>query len=223
MSVKQILRSAQNDKRRTQNGSFKGKRFQLTLRTRGFVLVELLVALTLLSLAGTGMWLGFMQCLHAQQRIESNHRSQDPVRIFFLRLEKDLRNAVYLKDHKFHGNKESISFPVLQQGEGGRKLLKVSYYKKNQSVVRSVQRLSSQLVKEHPKEVVLIDSVSRFEFAFPYANADERVEYQGFWFEEPYFGIPRSVEIKITGNANAFDKLVSIPQGKWGHLPEGAK
>lgn len=190
---------------------------------KGFILIEFLVATTLFSLAGSGLYTGFLQGIKAHQKIEESFQTYDPFRILFLRLEEDLRNTVTLKDYPFKGQSEEIEFPLLlteekAKGEKEKKLLIVRYFLKDQDLIRTEEELTHKLVKEKPKQRLLFKNIKSLEFRFPYEDQEEKRTFESFWLEEPYQGIPRGVRINLQTPKAALTKTVSLPQGKIGHL-----
>lgn len=194
-----------------------------TCAKRGYVLIELLVAVILFAVAGSMLSMSFIQGLKTNKRIHEEFKSHDPLRVTFIQLERDLRNAVSLLDYPFHGKKDEIKFPGLlpeesKEGKVTTSLYLIHYYLKNKKLMRSQEKLTAKLVSEERKEKILIKELSSFEFQFPYQDDDSKEVFEPFWLDEPYFGVPRSTKIKITTPELQLEKLISIPQGKAGHL-----
>ena len=183
---------------------------------RGFIIIEFLVASVLFSLAGSGLYLTFVQGVRAKTRIEESFRTYDPFRVTFLILEKDLRNSVVLKDYPFRGKEEEIQFPARFKND----LFLIRYSRKGHSLIRSEETLGPKLAKAKPEERVLIQNLRAFKFYFPHHNEEENSFFESVWLEEPYYGIPRAVKIEIGTEEIGLEKMVSIPQGKWGYLNE---
>lgn len=190
------------------------------MNSRGFLLLEMLTAIILVSLAGAGLAAGFVQILKGHQRIETSFRNYDEFRILSLRLEKDARNAVSLAGYPFRGKEEEIFFPVLESEAGIPKLILVGYFVKGHSLIRSTRELTPKLEKPQAFERVVAGNISTLEFQFPYLGKENEIAYEPFWPEEPSYGIPRALRLNFAqGEARpGFSKLISIPQGKWGHL-----
>ena len=94
------------------------------MNPRGYVLAEVLLACVLLSLAAAGLYLGLMQAIKAEQKVRLIQRDYDPVRLFSMRIEKDLCNAVSLGEYAFQGKDLEMSFPVIERN----RLLWVRYF-----------------------------------------------------------------------------------------------
>ena len=146
---------------------------------RGYVLVEVIVAGVLLSLAGTGLYAGLMEGLRAERTIHEIRRETDQKRT-------ELRT--------------------------------VRYWIKNHAVRRFEQELSNRLVKELAEERVVLPGIDDLRFEFAYLDTDENLFFKPFWLDEPYFGIPKGIEVHLTFRGKKFSKLISIPQGRWGRM-----
>lgn len=190
---------------------------------KGFILIEFLVATVLFSLAGSGLYTGFLQGIKAHQRIQESFKTYDPFRILFLRLEEDLRNTVTLRDYPFQGKAQEIQFPALlkeedKKGKKETKLVLIRYFLREDSLLRAEEELPPKLVKEKTKERIILNHLKSLEFQFPYEDPEEKSTFQSFWLLEPYYGIPRGVRVKLQTRKAALTKTVSLPQGKIGHL-----
>lgn len=189
---------------------------------RGYVFIEVLVASALLSLAGTGLYAGLMQGLKAERVIRGISQTNLPLRIFWKRLEKDLRNSVSLRDTVYVGKKDEMSFPVavkrLDKGKSYLELRKIRYFVKDGVLKRRDEELSTRLAKEKPNERVVLKSARELEFQYAYLDEKEKLLFRPFWLEEPYFGIPIAVKVEVKLNGREYSKLVSVPHGRWGRV-----
>ncbi len=181
------------------------------------------MATVLFSLAGSGLYTGFMQGIKANQRIKESFKTYDPFRILFFHLDQDLRNSVFLRDYPFQGKKEEIGFPVFFD----KKVLLVHYFLKNHSLMRVEKELTPSPFSLSPrggegggegKGKILLANLQALEFQFPYKDEEKNLTFETFWLDEPYYGIPRSVRLNIQRGELALQKLVSIPQGRTGYL-----
>lgn len=180
---------------------------------RGFILLEFLVAVLLFVVTASMLWLGITQGLKAGKRVEASFRTYDPLRMVFLRMEHDLRNTVTLEDYPFQGGKDEIMFPT-----HSKELLLIRYFVKDSSLIRSEQAITTHLKDEKTRERVLIKDLKGIEFKFPYEDKNESRGFEPFWVKEPYRGIPRSVQLKLSTPQLTLEKVISIPQGKFGYL-----
>jgi type II secretory pathway component PulJ len=205
----------------------------LKLKTRnlkhsfsGFILIEMLVAASLFALVATGLSTGFVQGVKAHQRIEESFKAYDPLRLLFLRLDRDLRNAIILEDYPFKGKKDEIEFPALlteekdlPAGKAGKRLHLIRYFVKDHALIRSEEELTLKLTKPKPQEKTLVKGLGSFELQFPYLDDEEALVFHPFWLDEPYYGIPRAVTVKLEREKETLEKLISIPQGRTGRIP----
>lgn len=191
---------------------------------RGYVLIEVLVASVLLSIAGSGLYTGLLEGIKANRMVRESDAVYDPLRKCWMRMEKDLQNSLYLREVIFTGKEEEMSFPVLvikeEKGEKRSELRAIRYFVKNGTLIRSEQKLSNHLVSENPVERVLLKGMKSLKFQYAYLDEEEKLQFQPFWVEEPYFGIPKAVRVDVKDDSVSFSKLIAIPQGKWGRLHE---
>lgn len=195
------------------------------MKQKGYVLVEVLVAGVLFSMAGSALCAGLIQGVKAEQTIRKSWKTYDPLRVLWIRMEKDLRSSIVLRGHPFKGKRDELSFPALrtETDSFGRKIYRLSeirYFIKNESLIRSEQPLSTKLVKEEPKEKIVLREMKAAKFLYSYLDAEEKIEFKDFWLEAPYYGIPRAVKIETeTSNSGVLiTKLIALPQGRWGHF-----
>ena len=120
-----------------------------------------------------------------------------------------------------------MSFPVLRiekdgQGKERRSLWQVWYFMKDGRLHRGEQELSGRMQKPPVNERIVLDKPEEIRFSYSFLDEEEKIEYQDFWPEEPYFGIPRAVlvEAAVADGRDGFRKLIALPQGRWGHIQE---
>ncbi len=185
--------------------------------TRGFILVELLVASALMSIAGAGLYTGMSQALKIDRTVKTASALHDPFKILWLRANKDLRNVISLRDYKFIGKQDETIFATLSESN---QISRIHYFVKDKNLLRSEEKLPERFVKEMIHRNVYLKDVEKIKFEYAYLDEDERLVFKPIWMEEPYFGIPKAVrmEIKLKDSAKVFSRLISIPQGKWGHI-----
>ncbi len=190
------------------------------MNQKGFFLVEMLAAILLIGLASAGLAAGFIQMLKSRDRIEKSFKNYDEFRILSLRLEKDVRNATGLTGYSFRAEEDEIAFPVLERDGAHFRILWVEYFLKNHALIRRSRELTSQLIKPDARERVLARNVHRLEFKFPYLGKEDEIAYESFWPEKPQGDIPRAVAMELVLGEKKFSffKVISVPQGKWGHL-----
>lgn len=194
------------------------------MNQKGYLLMEMLVASVLISMAGSGLYVGYLQGVKADRQVSESSKAFDPLRSSWMRMEHDLRNAAVLREHPFVGKKDEMAFPVLmtEMSRDEKKIFKlflIRYQLVNGSLVRSEQELSASLAQPEIKKRILLKEVKELSFSYSFLDDKEKIVYENFWLEKPYFGIPRAVKVRVqTGNLPDVSKLIAIPQGRWGHL-----
>lgn len=186
------------------------------MKPNGFLMVEVLVATALLSLAGSSVYAALSQALKVSKSIHETDALHGPFKILWISAAKDLRNAVPLRDYPFMGKQDEVAFPVFTEASG---LSCVRYFVKKGDLIKQRRKLPEKFVKERAAEEALVKGVEKLRFEYAYLDGEERLSFKPVWLEEPYFGIPKAVkvEIKLKNNGKVFSRLISIPQGRWGH------
>lgn len=187
------------------------------MNKKGFLLAEVLVAASLLSIAGAGLYAGFSQAAKIKTAVYGADALYSPVKFLWMRAAKDLRNSVTLREHRFIAKQEEMLFPVLT-AQGGLRLIR--YFYKKGSFVRSELALPEKFVAEDAREMVLIEGVQNLRFEYAYLDEEDKLLFRPLWMEEPYLGIPKAVriELKMKKNGRVFSRIIPIPQGVWGQF-----
>lgn len=196
----------------------------MNIHKKGFILIEVLAAGLLLSLAGSGLYAGLTGAVRTHRAIRESNAVYDPLRILWMKTEKDLRNAVVLREYRFRGGQDEIHFPVVrlekEAGERAFQILLVHYFMKDGNLMRGEEKLPKSFVREPPFEKIVLKGIERIRFQYAYLDENEEPVFKPFWLEEPYFGIPKAVtiEMKLKKHPKTFSRLIPIPQGRWGHV-----
>lgn len=186
------------------------------MRRRGYILVEVLVASTLLSLAGVGLYTGFSKAMTLTSRVRQTQALYDPLKMLYFKADKDLRNMVSLREYPIVGKQEEIVFPSARlEGE----LIRVRYFLKDGSLMRSEESIPKGFTAQEAKSKILFSDVKDMRIEYAYLDEEDNLVFKPIWMDEPYFGIPRAVKltIKTKKNALVFTRLFSIMQGRFGH------
>lgn len=196
------------------------------VRSRGYMLVEMITALTLFSLAGSSLYNGYREGVYCYQRIDLSRKSYSAPKLFFIRLEEDLRNMAVLRDFPFEGNSREISFPAFlaedaNKDKNGFRLVQIRYFVEGQELIREEKEITTSLIKPKPRKKILLKDAESVTFRFPYEDEDAERMFKEFWVEDPYAGLPRAVQAAIKTSALETVKTVSIPQGVFGLMLEG--
>jgi hypothetical protein len=195
-------------------------------KVRGFILVEFLLAALLFLIVSAGLYAGLIQGLKTKKKINESFREYDPIRIFFAKIEKDLRNSTNLKEYPFKGKANEIQFPVWSPNAPQEQspILLVRYFVKENSVIRGERVLDASLSNPKERQHIALKNMKSIHFFFPYEDGDGNRKNEDFWLEDPYMGIPRVLKIEVLKDSvdktALFEKNVSIPQGRMGHIQE---
>lgn len=192
------------------------------MNRKGFSLIEVLIAATLLSLAGAGIYSGISHAVRMRRAIYEMSVFHDPIQIFWEQTGKDLRNAVALRDYRFIGKSDEMIFPVLRSSTD---LFRVRYFVKEGALFRSEEKLPEKFVRETPLEECQLKGLTKCRFEYGYLDEEEKLVFRPDWSDDPYFGIPEVVKVEVTlkGSSKIFSQILSLQQGRWGHLTEEEK
>ncbi len=194
-------------------------------RSRGYMLVEMITALTLFSLAGSSLYNGYREGVYCYQRIDLSRKSYSAPKLFFIRLEEDLRSMAVLRDFPFVGSSRDISFPAFlsentDKDKSGFRLVLIRYFVEGQELIREEKEITNNLIKPKPRKKILLKDAQSVTFRFPYEDEDGQRVFKEFWVEDPYAGLPRAVQAEIKTSALETVKTVSVPHGVFGLFPE---
>lgn len=169
----------------------------------------------------------FIAAIKAGGRAKANFPKYQSLRVFFLTLERDLRNALAYEPFPFRGIQDWLEFPsfTLSHGkDGGKKeLLEIGYFLKDGKLTRSEESLKQNLKNEERASRPVLSGVKAVHFEYPYQPEAGAMVFLPFWLEKPYQGIPKAVKVRVELSSGVrFSKVISIPVGKSGILPEGA-
>lgn len=184
---------------------------------RGYVLVEMITALTLFSLAGSTLYNGYREGLYSYRRLEQSARVFNAPKLLFIRLERDLRNMTHLPGEPFRGQAREIQFPAVLTEMDGKvsreRLVIIRYYFREGELIREEMEKVPGLLKPRPRRKVMVSGLETAEFRFSYTDEQGDKVFEPLWIEDPYPGMPRAVQLKIIRGDFSAIKLVSIPQG----------
>ena len=79
---------------------------------KGFTLIEILVATSILGIIGLTILTTFASGLHVFERVQTFGGSQADVLLAFEEMEKDIRNVFPLSTIAFEGDTQSMTFPA---------------------------------------------------------------------------------------------------------------
>lgn len=195
-------------------------------RNGGYVLIELLTALTLFSFAGTSLYNGFIEGTRCYRRIEESSQVFSGPKVFFIQIESDLRNMAVIREENFEGKNNSIRFPaVLPFTDSGGKmsfrLVRIHYYLQGKKLIREEEEISSKLKNTYRKKKIVLKDIKSFKFSFPYREPNGVPGFTDFWVQSSDSSLPRAVRIDLNSSGLRLEKTVSIPQGHFGQFLGG--
>lgn len=178
-----------------------------------FTLIEVLIAISIFSIAITTIYSVFWSGLRIFKRGEDYIVQNLPVQLAFKRMERELRNSFRFSLIPFTGDALSISFPLVINGSIYR--IEYSYEPDEKVLSRREQTINQYLTEEKPKERRLCSNIANLAFSYSYKNKieSESLEWKGVWeFEETK--LPRDIKIDLFSEKDAFTKIISLPQGE---------
>lgn len=183
----------------------------------GFTLAEVLTGLCISALMMATLSAVLMSGLKASERTRTNFSKYQALRLFFLTFEKDLRNALAYEPFPFKGKGDEIQFPSRTLS-----LQKITYRLEAGRIIRFESGLKESLKEAAPAAKAFLPGLKALNFEFPYRREDGETLFLPFWMEDPYPGIPKAVKVTIELSSGVrFSRVVSVPQGRLGLLPEG--
>ncbi len=208
-------------------------------------LIEVLIAMTILVLAISGLYMSFSQGLQIYRRSEEGLDRGQEIRMFLTFFRKDLRNMISYGPVPFKGKTGEIEFPtrVRKYTNRGYKdgLYKVKYKITSDRIEREEESIQEKAGGgKEKREMVVLDQIRKGEFAFPYKD-DETVGvmWTELWDPEDNLGMPHALRLKMQlitpvekkktgitvvgsgtteGVLSYFDEYFYVSQGVWGSL-----
>lgn len=204
---------------------------------RSFTLVELLIAVTVVSLVAVALYSVFSNGLKAW-RIGNRDRSYARnLRLVSEKMDRDLRNAFQFSHIPFEGTEDSIMFAalVLVESDADEDISeseeeaaehcavgRIAYFYDSQkdALCREVKPFSEVFADEEVGEgEVLIEYVGDLELSYCYLdNATENYKWKDDWETEEQDSIPQAVKIEMSFKKGSerkedFVKTVFLPVG----------
>lgn len=191
----------------------------------GFTLIELLIALFISTLMIIALSVVLISGLRAGERAKANFSKYQTSKVLFLTMEKELRNTLVYPSLPFRGKEDWFEFPsyTLSHGKSGgeKKLIKIKYFLKQDKLIRTEENMKEDFRKKDSGERAVLSGIKSMRFEYPYTGPTKRARFFPFWLDAPYQGIPKAVVIRVQFVSGAgFTKMISIPQGRIGALPE---
>jgi len=182
---------------------------------RGFTLVEVLVAATILGFIGLAILTTFGSGFHVYERIQSYGGVQTDALLSLEEIEKNLRNTFPLSSIGFKGDEQQLSFPVLIEksmisGNGEEVFYssvgRVTYYLEDRGAEKKALKKKLQ---DYPQAALESETASFSEttsvpyvkdLAFRYFSYDDKSQgyaWTNAWTQEDG-GFPAGINISLT-------------------------
>jgi len=193
-------------------------------RNRGFSLVELLIATSIIFLVAAAVYSAFSNGVNVWRRCNINREVERDIAITLTKTARNLRNTFEFSGIPFEGTDEAVSFPALiEGGEVGR----VSYFFDDDKKALYKNELSYIELYGEPLDTdiqsyggtVLISDVVDWEFSYCYLdNATGGYKWKDSWEEGKEDTIPQAVKMDFSleryeNETLDFTKTVFIPIG----------
>lgn len=182
------------------------------MKSRAFSLIELMIAVLILSVVIISIYGVFSAGIKAWQR-GSEDRDFKKIRIGLLKIQKELRSSFIFSEAPFKGASSQMTFPVIVKEEDREKICMVSYYIAEAGNSNAGGKVIMRRAEEADKPIFFADSID-FEYAHEPRDGSEGLEWERGW--EGYCKkIPLAVKINFTTGADKdiYHKTIFIPQG----------
>jgi hypothetical protein len=128
----------------------------------------------------------------------------------------------------FEGKETELEFPSLtlsHKGEGEKALLRVHYLLQDKTLLREEEPLKESLKNEPQRKRLLEHKVRKLLLEYAFTDEEGKgITFLPFWLEEPYQGIPKAIRVTLEldqeGSPVSLTKLIDLPQGNLGVLPQ---
>jgi len=179
------------------------------MKSRGFTLTEVLIAVAIFSLIGLTLYSAFQTGFTSYSRINNSLDVYQKARIVLSRMELDLKNAfAYSKDDSwFQGGENGLDFmSVVDSFRDGKPLAnicKVRYEFSGKKLNRSISSGIDALKDGADKQITLaLDNVTGFQLEYIYATKDPNAPYAFvvIWpdKDDQKPNLPAAVKIKLS-------------------------
>ncbi|MBN1492755.1 MAG: prepilin-type N-terminal cleavage/methylation domain-containing protein [Candidatus Omnitrophica bacterium] len=153
---------------------------------RGFTIIELLLAITLFSIASVSLYFNFQTGIFLHSRVGHGLERLDEYRLCFDKIDKELHNIVAYDDVVFKGQDRSISFPafieVYEKGERHSDFYQITYELKNKAlyrIMRSLRKKGLSGSKEHKD--ILLSGLQGGSFEYAYRTPAGSLAWKDLW------------------------------------------
>lgn len=192
--------------------------------SRGFTLLELLIAVTIFSIVAVAIYTSFNVGIRAWRKAEASYKIKQEARHAFDAIGRDLRGAINFTRMPFEGASGSVSFSRalrISDSKGGyiEGVFKITYTfnAQDKALYYILQTYQEDTKGEEGKKSLLASDVSDFKLKYAYLEGSE-VIWKDYWNEEE-LNIPLGVKVSIAypseneGQAVEFSETIFIPTG----------
>lgn len=189
----------------------------MTKKTRGFSLVELLIASLIFTVVIATVYSAFNTGIFGYRSIERRLSAYQKARRVLDRINLDLRNAFCYSDTqiKFIGSGDKISFFSIVKGQepAGNYAL-VSYFRQEDNLMR-LCLLNQQSLKNDPElnPQRLASGIERITFSFASISAlDAPLDWKDYWDDPKEFPAAVKVELSFKESPEkSFSRIIYFP------------
>jgi prepilin-type N-terminal cleavage/methylation domain-containing protein len=202
------------------------KSIKIENEKQGFTLIEMLVAIAILSVLALTVYGAFSNGLRLWQRINQEESHED-INIFLLKLSYELRRCFKFSNIKFLGEEDNISFATLIKADREETIGQVNYFfDGSANTINRVQSNYSQLYQSKPTpEQQVLKNIKSFNLQY-YCCEPKQKKY--LWLKawdkkkvpssikaDEYLPLAVKIEIELDDNNKnkKFVRIVNIPVG----------
>lgn len=186
--------------------------------TRGFTLIEILIALAIFSLVGSVIVSVFNKGVFAWKKDYKEDSLHQKARLSLELIAAELRNMCSFKPIEFEGESSSIAFASHGSGKKEDALCRIEYYfdTLEKSLKRNYRNVNHLYSHKQGIDEKLISGVDDFHIQYAYLDYNTDIIWEDTWEEKDV--LPAGVRINISlsdeeGESIRFSKTVHIPIG----------
>lgn len=192
-------------------------------RTRGFTLIEMLVAVAIFAVASALAYGGLTTLVQARAQIEAQNTRFGRLQFAVGLIERDLRSIADRPVRENHGSErpaldgQSASFELTRFGAANSlgqiraELERVAYRLDNGTLQRRRYAVLDRAPSSLPDDADMLDGIERFEIRYRASDGRELRQWPPPRDDAP--GLPLAVEVRITGEGfGEIRRLLELPR-----------
>jgi len=199
---------------------------------KSFTLIELLIAVTIVTLIILSVYSAFNTGILAYKKIDSAFDGYQEARIILNRLETDLRNSfAYSQESSFFkGGSQTLYFfnvsQIYDKNDEYSDLCRIKYYLEGSTLKRTIYKGIAALIEDENVELQDFSAmVKNIDFEYAYMSTDGKpgIVWQNVWpqKDEQGKGLPLAVKVKLVligkgvkqQRLLGFTKTIALAQG----------